>query len=283
MSNAKAPKLSDLQRWMMDAITHPDGIRAGIDSSRNSPPAIKGQKAHAIVRRSKNLTSLERINIYHEMYYLRLIDILRGDFPAVLYALGDDVFTEMAREYIIAHPSQHYDLNGLGAKFPGFMRGVKRLKHRIFLGDLAKLERAIEEVFDEQPAKALTVDELLRVPQDQWVNARLQPVPALRLVASRFPINDFLEAVRGEKDPLLPAAKASHLVVYRKKNLRVWRLDLDAPQFAMLNALVRGKTVGQAVELCMEAPDAQSIDLAASVKRWFDEWAAFGFFSAVKL
>ena len=282
MSSAKAPQLSDLQRWMMDAITHPDGIRAGIDSSKNSPPAIKGQKAHAIVRRSKNLTSLERINIYHEMYYLRLIDIVIGDFPSVKYAVGDEALTDLARQYVIAHPSYHYDLNQLGAKFSGFLRGATALKHRAFLADLAKLERWVEEVFDEQQDKALTVDQLLSVPQDQWINARLQPVRALRLMTSRYPVNDFFEAVRAEKEPLIPAAKATNIVVYRKKNLRVWRMELDRPQFAMLNALVRGKTVGQALEVCLEIPEASTLDLAASVKSWFDAWATAGFFCAVK-
>jgi hypothetical protein len=282
MSAAKAPSLSELQRWMMDVVTHPDGARSGIEAaSKSGTSGLKGQKAHSIVRRSKNLTSLERISIYQEMYYLRLIEILEGDFSAVRHAVGEDEFPELAKAYVVAYPSKHYDLCNLGAKFSIFLRAAKSLKRRAFVADLAKLERAIEEVFDEKQVKALTVDELLSVPQDQWINARLSTVPSLRLISSRYPINAYFEAVRAEEHPRIPAPKASWLAVYRKKNFQVWRMELDRPQFAMLSALSRGKTVGQAVEACLEVPEAQSLDLASAVKGWFNEWAGSGFFASV--
>ena len=281
MSSAKTPSLSELQRWMMDVVTHPEGASAGIDAaSKSGTSGLKGQKAHSIVRRSKNLTSLERIGIYQEMYFLRLIEILEGDFSAVRHAIGEDDFPEVAKAYVVAYPSKHYDLCNLGAKFSIFLRAAKTLKHRAFLADLAKLERAIEEVFDEKQVKPLTIDELLGVPKEQWINMRLATVPALRLISSRYPINAYFEAVRADEHPLIPAARATWLAVYRKKNFQVWRMELDRPQFAMLTALARGKTVGQAVEACLEVPEAQSLDLAASVKSWFDEWAASGFFAS---
>ena len=272
MSASRDHNLSNLQRWMMDAITHPDGPQSGAD----------GQKPHAVIGRSKNLTSLERINIYHEMYYLRLIEILEGDFESVRHAVGEEFFARLARTFIIEHPSRHYDLGNLGAKFPMFLRGAKDLKHRPFIADMAKLERAIEEVFDEAQVAPLKTDELLSVPQGRWAEARIRTIPAFRLIASRYPINKYLEAVRKKRDPQIPAIEPTWICIYRKK-FTVWRMDLDHPQFNILTALSRGKTVGEAIETCLELPEIASLDLATSIQSWFKDWAASGFFSAVEL
>ena len=279
MSTPRDQNLSDLQRWMLDAITHPDGPRSGAGAGASS---LKGEKPHAVIRRSKNLTSFERINIYHEMYYLRLIEILEGDFSSVRHAAGEERFTALARNFIVEHPSRHYDLGNLGAKFPMFLRRVKNLKHRSFIADLGKLERAIEEVFDETQVAALKTDELLSVPQGRWAEARLRTIPAFRLIASRYPINTYLEAVRKDRDPQIPAAEPTWVCIYRKK-FTVWRMDLGHPQFNILTALSRGKTVGEAIETCLELPETATLDLAASIQTWFKDWAASGFFSAVIL
>src|SRR5579863_113528 len=114
MNASKSHNLSDIQRWVMDVITHPSGARTGIEASATGGTSgLKGEKAHTVIRRSKNLTSLERIEIYSTMYYLRLVEILEGDFQAVRHAVGEERFTELARDYITEHPSRYYDLSAL--------------------------------------------------------------------------------------------------------------------------------------------------------------------------
>ena len=274
--------LPDIQRWMMDAITHADGPRAGAEQTgKTAATSLRGEKVHAVIGRSKNLTSLERINIYHEMYFLRLIEILEGDFPAVRYAVGEDAFTPIAKDFLVAHPSRYYDLSMLGAKFPKYLRGAKNLKNRAFLADLAKLERSVEEVFDDQQVTSLKTDELLSIPQQRWAEARIGMIPALRLISSRFPINGFMEAFRKEAYPQIPAAKPNWVCIYRR-NYEVWRKDLDRPEFTILTALSKGKTVGEALGSAIELPEMPK-DIGAAVTGWFQNWAANGFFSKIEL
>ena len=273
-------RLPDLQRWMMDAITHPDGPRTA-EQTKAGSSSLKGEKVHAVIGRSKNLTSLERINIYYEMYYLRLIEILEGDFPALRYAVGEDEFSTLAKDFLVAHPSRYYDLSMLGAKFPKFLRGAKNLKHRSFLADLAKLERSVEEVFDDTHVKSLKTDELLSIPQQRWADARIGMIPALRLISSRFPINGFMEAYRKEAYPQIPAPKPNWVCIYRR-NYEVWRKDLDHPEYAILTALAKGKTVGEALAGALELPEMPK-DVGAAVTGWFKNWAANGFFSKIEL
>jgi len=266
----------------MDVISHEQGAEAGIEAAAKSGNSLKAQKASDVVRRSKSMTSLERLQIYHTSYYMRLVDILSSDFNAIKYAVGDDVFAELARDFISKHPSERYSLNFFGGKFSAFLRGVKKLKHRAFLSDVAKLQWANEEVFDAPQAPTLSVDELLSVPQAKWPEAKLRTIPAIRLISSRYPISAYFTAYRKEQTPTIPHASPTWLCVYRKE-YDIWRMDLTRPEYTVLTALSRGKTVGAALESALELPEMKDLDLGATVTEWFRIWTRSGFFSKVEL
>lgn len=59
--------------------------------------------------------------IYHNAYISRLQDVLRHDFSAILYWLGDDEFAALTEAYVRRYPSAHYSLRWLGERFPTFI------------------------------------------------------------------------------------------------------------------------------------------------------------------
>ncbi|HAH45215.1 MAG TPA: hypothetical protein DCM07_10245, partial [Planctomycetaceae bacterium] len=68
-------KLEQLQRWMQTVISAPGGITAGIASeeAQREIPLLDHQ-LESVITRSSQQTSQERIGIYANAYYARLLE-----------------------------------------------------------------------------------------------------------------------------------------------------------------------------------------------------------------
>jgi len=275
--------LDRTERWVQEVITHPDGIGAGMETNaaRKLIDVAPGE-IEKVILPSKQLSSAERIGIYSSMYFLRLIEILEKDFEVVRHAVGEKRFTDLAADYLGKHPSTYYSLNRLGAKFAEFLgKEVKKLPHKEFLADVARLEWTIQEVFDDRDAKPLTVDDLLSVRKDRWPAIKLKTIPALRLMTFDYPANRYLQAVFNKKArKKIPPRKKTWLAMYRSQ-FRVWRSDISLEQFTLLSAIVAGKPLGEALEACAELKGANPQKLAESIGPWFKDWASDGIFCAI--
>jgi hypothetical protein len=229
---------------------------------------------------SPRLTASERLSIYADMVRLRLADCLRQDFPGVAHAVGGDRFDALCDAYIERHPSRHYSLNVLGARFADFLRDEAGLRRqRVFLAELARLERAVQDAFDSPPSTALRGEELLRVPQGQLASLRLVFAPGVRLLATTYPVDEFLQSVYDGRKPRVPARKRAWTLVYRH-DFVVWRARIDRERFTLLDALRDGVTLGEALARCAALPRVDAAKLGASVSGWFEEWAGEGLFVA---
>lgn len=264
-------QLLRMQQWFHAAITHPDGCRgSGVDD---------------IVLPSKALNSTQRLSIYADMYFVRLIEIMGEDFPTVRHLLGTDLFSEVAKDYVTRYPSTHYSLAHLGKQFPQFLLEDSELPSNVergFAVAVATVERNIENVFDEQQDEPLSFEEIQSINADNWDRIRLKPISALRLLRLPYSVNDYISAVRKEHSAVVPSQTDAFLVVYRR-NYRVWRSDIDARQFVLLSALFEGQTLGESLAECAEIPGFDTDSLATSLVDWFRDWATEGYFTSVSL
>ncbi len=279
----RAPRLDQLERWMLEVVSHPAGVSGALEaeSARRQMPA-GAQRLEDVVEPSKSLSAAERLEIYAGMYYCRLVDVLVEDYKTVRHVLGPDRFAEIATAYVDAHPSTHYSLSMLGRAYPEYLRDeAPDVPDRQFVFEVARLERSVEEVFDAPRAPALEVDALLAVPQDRWAELRFRMAPALRLHAFLYPVDDFYQAVRDETPMTVPARARSWLAVFRR-HFKVWRMPLTEPQHTLLDALIRGLPLGAALEAVAELPGVDPEALLGSLREWFANWAGEGLFAEVE-
>jgi len=245
------------------------------------PPTRAGRAAE-LVRPSSTLRPAERVAIYSGMYFARLRDALAEDYPAVLRLLGPTRFERLSRAYLRRHPSRHWSLGFLGRRLPRFLAGPVRVPRRALIRDVALLECAQSEVFDEAEAVPLTPAAFQAAPPDLWAGARLRTVPALRLLALRHDANRIVTAARQRK-PLPPLGPARTWVAVHRRDHVVWRHDLDAPRFALLSALQAGRPVGAAIRAAARHFGGAASAMEPQLLRWFAGWVEDGFFRAVEL
>ena len=232
--------------------------------------------------------------IYSNAYYARLLECLREEYQVLLHALGEEVFDNFAVGYLQEYPSQSYTLGELGTKFPRYLAETRPPKEADagdapdwadFLIDLAVLSRAFNEVFDGPGVEGQTLlgpEQVAAIPAERWPDARLLPVPCLRLLALRFPAQTYFSAVRQEEQPEFPAAAETFLAVTRLAYV-VRHFPLSRSEHAALTALVDGQTVAEALEAAAQVAGPDLEHLASEISVWFQYWATNGFFASVKV
>lgn len=283
MSLRDEQALDTLERWMQEVVMHPQGAEAGVRAAaaRRLLPAASG-RLESVVLPSKSLSSVERLGIYAHMYYARLLELLDGEFPVTRQILGDKAFWEACRRFVERNPSRHRTLNHLSIRFPLFLsRHLPPGNRRGLATDVARIERAMEEVHDEARALPLTAADFASIGAHEWHRVRLRLIPAIRLVDLRFPANDYMNAVRAGGKPRLPRPRATHAIVYRR-DFRVYRRDQEPGQFRLLSALARGRTLEEAVRKSVGSRGGNADELAATLGGWFQAWAAAGIFCGIE-
>ena len=261
-----------------------------------------------MVTRSNKLSAADRLSVYANAYYARLIECLGECFPVLKVAVGEEVFNGFAFGYLQDFPSRSYTLNHIGDDFADYLDRTRpdRPDHTDstgeetdspeddrpaadwpdFLIDLAKLEWALGEVFDGpgiETSDILTVDKLKQVAPQSWPGAKLTAAPCLRLLTFRYQVNAYYAAVKNADEDEgeqveLPHEPADLYLALHRQHYIVRRYELSKPQYLLLESLLAGNTVGQAIEHAAQAVDADDDHFAAALHQWFELWASHGFF-----
>lgn len=272
-----APRLRELQRWFASVTTHPHGVLQGhVNRERN-------QKLERLVTPGPRLSAIERVQIYSDGYFARLVECLADDYPALSYALGETSFAALARAYIETHPSRSRSLNGYGQHLAAFCRTLSQ-PWAGFASDLARLEWALVEVVHEPRSESMAADALARIPAARWQTARLLPSRAFRLLSFEYPVNAFFQAFRDEQGPEMPERAPSATAVYRQ-GLALWRMSLEPRAAHLLKDLVGGVPLAVAVATLESRSLAAgtSQELAQLLPQWLGSWVQCGFFRGVEL
>ena len=262
--------LDALQGWMHHALVFPQ------HTSR--------EEIATLLEPSSRLTAAERLAIYQRSYYQRILKCMSEQFPALCHALGDELFTDFAREYFQACPPESYTLYDLGRRFPGYLDETRpdrtnRDGHREgwidFMVDLARFERQLFVMFDAEGHEGKPFAD------EDTPDTRLRLQPCFALAEYRFSVAWYYHEVQQRTDPEFPPPQQSFVALVRKDYL-THTLPLTAPHFTFLKALHSGQQVHQALEqvaqefaIPIETVSQSWIAANGIRKRWIDA----GFFA----
>ena len=141
------------------------------------------------------MTSFERLQIYNQQYWFRILASLSEDFPGLRSLIGERKFEKLAVAYLNECPSESFTLRNLGSrleawlrKHPEYIAGVERVAI-----DMVRLEWADIEAFDGPELPRFTADDSGKLSGDTVF--RLQP--HLHLLDLAYPVDDLLFRIRG--------------------------------------------------------------------------------------
>jgi hypothetical protein len=248
--------------------------------------------AASFVKPNDRLTSFERLEIYNRQYWYRVKDCFFEDYPGLRGILGEERFARMGLAYLEQCPSESFSLRNLGRRLVAFLeanpRWIKPLQKPAL--DMARLEWAHIEAFDNEAKPRLQVDALLGADP---ATVRLGLQPYLTLLQLGYGLDQLLiklkrgDGLRSEASNAMAQHRAGRhrrlkrhlrpktvfLAVHRHAET-VYYKRLQPGQFRLLSAFQSGATLAEACETLAESGELD----AAKIKNWFETWAALGWF-----
>ncbi len=261
--------LSELQNWMQSALIAPQNI-ADDDTLE-------------VLKSNQRISARQGLEIYQRSYIQRISSCMREQFPALCYALGEELFNDFVAEYIAKAPPESYTLYDLGRRFAQFLQSsrpdndveaIDKEPWIDFMIDLANFERHIFTTFDCEgiEGKPLATQD---IPDN-----KLRVQPSLSVGSYRFPVARYYHEIRDGKKPALPPARQIFVAILRK-NYQTITMSLNEPHYLFLDQMCNGSGVEDALQYLAKHYQA---DPEAMEQSWRDarkirnDWIAAGFF-----
>lgn len=253
--------LRDLQLRFYASLT----TRPGPEASEAFDPALL-----QCIAPGERLAPAGRLDIYAQMYWARLHDVVRDDFPRVAGLLGPEEFSRVVRAYLAEYPSTYPSVRHVGHAFAAFLARSPESAAVPFLADLARLEWARLAVFDAPDAATLRVDDLHAVAAEAWPALTFQLVPALQFVVAAWPVHTLWAGDQDACGDALPAE--THLRVWRDGAM-VYQAPMDACERAALASVAAGESFAALCAVLEDVcdPEAAAPEAARLVLRWVDD------------
>ncbi len=261
--------LAELQRRFWRLVTAPDSVGAALPRLAAGDPELAPLSSW--IRATDDAAALRRLDVYANMYFFRLRDVLQADYPKLAALVGPDRFHNLATSYLVAFPSRHASVRHMGRHLAEHLETHALIATWPALPDLARLEWARGEAFDAADAEPLPESALAAVPPERWPRLRLRLQPSLRLLHLRHPAQRlWLALERGEPPPELPAAPAG--VMGWRRGVRVYHRGVSPAEMSALEAAAAGDTFAALCERV--APHAGDADTPVVAVRALREWLA---------
>ena len=249
--------LRELQRLLTRLITAPNGVAEGLARE----PALTPRDLDVIVRGDERMTARERLEIYANAYFYRLLDVLREDYPLILAALRDDSFHNLITGYLLEFPPTEPSIFFAGRYLAQYLRTGPLAAERPWLAELAAFERAMLEAFHAPDAPALDAAAMRAIPAADWPAVAMRLSPAARLIACAWRVDELAGANPQVKLPQPPRRSPATILVWRRDGEIFFRSLAEAERAAI--AIADRSEGARFAEICDEIA-AHSPELSAA-------------------
>jgi hypothetical protein len=285
--------LRSIQQMMSQVIFRPltrnEGMQPEWTDGRPTADVVE-----TFVKPNDRLSSFERLEIYNQQYWWRLLGIFQEDFRGLRAVIGVRKFDKLAVEYLQAHGSTTWSLRDLGQYLVRFLEAHPELTapNTPLALDMARVEWAKVIAFDGPALPVLDPQKIARTAPDQ-LKLRLQPY--LTLLELRYPIDHMLKRLRekaissarasnamsGARQGALRTLRAKpsrtpiYLAVHRRE-FSVYYKRLDSEAYRLLVALRDGASLADACATAFATSNTPETQAAERIRTWFQAWMELG-------
>ena len=257
------------ERLLYRLITAPSGVAEGLAQEKSLAPNALAR----VIAGDDRLSAEERVDIYANMYFYRLLDVLKEDFPATLAIFGDTRFHNLVTSYLIEYPPEHFSIAFAGRHLADFIESHPMREEFPFLADLARIERALIDVFHAADATPLDAEAMRAIAPAEWPALKLMQHPATEVLELRWDAATILGALNREEAPSPPAPKQMSMLVWRNRN-RVYYREIDRAERDELGAIAAGCTFAEICEVIAGA--AEEENPTAAINQRLEVWLRDG-------
>ena len=251
------PKLKRIQTWFGSIIS-----RAIDEDSKMNPISPSGQQmeleACDYIRPSPTLRPAQRIQIYNQQYWWRLLNTLQETFPILTCIFGYHDFNRtLAIPYMQKYPPRHWSLAFLGDRFSQWIDDSYDANDKKLVLDAAKLDWAFSEAFICSEHPAISSDTLQKGETPvHLMNQILLLQPHVHLFVWDYDLLDFRKKLMKQKPqywvdndfPNLKKEKKYYYVLYRTCHNDVAWDEILEGEWKLLDLFKNGNSIDKACE-----------------------------------
>lgn len=216
---------------------------------------------------ARGIDPASRLDIYRNNAREGFLKALEATFPVILRLAGLDWFRQTGVQYMQAHPSSSGNLHYVGEQFATFLDERLRDSVYAYFCDVARLEWAYQQVLVAADHPTFDASALGTLAPELYGALRFKTHPAMRLVASRFPLLAIWQANRAEStaEPTIDLTTGpSRLLVIRRAD-HVELRELSVGEFTLVSAFAHGRSLRDAADAVVAVQ--QDVDLGAALAR----------------
>jgi hypothetical protein len=237
------------------------------------PEPVARERIEGCFSGTPELSAVERVAIYADMYLARLVGALRETFPMLVRHLGDE-FGALAEDYLRRNPSEHHDVGRVGRRLAAFLRRYPD-PERPDLADLAELEWERQQVFFAAPAEPLGAEPFAGLAPETFTRTGLQLSPALKVLVLDHVVAPVWRRLADGAPPGPPSPGPSALAVWRS-GFDVLHCSLPLDEAAALERAMAGDSLAT---ICAAFTTRE--DPAAAAHRALSSWLTEGWIVGV--
>lgn len=221
---------------------------------------------------SDDFTNRERLAVYGNAYYARLIEVLQGDYEAIHTLLGDDEFERLCRAYIDAYPSRYFSLRWFGQHMPAYLRAKAPYSQYEYLGEMATFEWLFTDAFDAADIDIFTESEVASIPAESWPQLKVLFHPSVCWFDYQWNILPVWKAIKdNEQVPVLQKLTNSETCLIWRQGLTTKYRTLEATESLVFKSAVDSKNFSQWCEILMDqgyTSERVPMVAAGALKTW---------------
>ena len=251
-------RLAHIQRWFGAAITQSMGSEI--------------PSAATYITQSTNLTPDERMQLYNQSYWLRLLAALHEEYPFLSRLFGKEAFDdEIGTGYLTAYPPTHWSLNLLGKDLLTYLEKTYLAPDRWLVLKAAEIDWACQHCFFAVSRPEIDLSTYDDKKAEELLDAPLQLQSYVRLVEAPGHFMHYREAFLQQEHeywlendfPQLEKDKTYYFILYRNNRLNMQWDSLEPTEYKLLSLIQSGMTIDQALEHVEECEE---------IALWIQKW-----------
>jgi len=282
-------ELKRTQQWFGSIIGRPIDEDSRMDHISPSGESMEIEAAKYIAP-SPALRPAQRIQIYNQQYWWRLLGILQEGFPFLTRLMGFyDFNRHLGIPYLVKYPPNHWSLFHLGARLPQWVKEEYHAKNREMILHGAEIDWVFNLSFVVEQLPPLT-SELIATPEnlEKILENRIyaqKHIELFQLPGDLFQLRDTLlqhPPEHWQNHPSPPCEKSEknlYFIVYRNLRNEISWKEISAGEYHLLMLLKKGTTIDEACEWLEEQQSTLCDEVEQHLIEWFQDWTMRGWLS----
>lgn len=252
--------IAEIQRWFASFITSP--IKQSDDNqiplfTPDAIPDIRNKIAP-----SGTLRAEERLGIYQQQYWWRLISVMQELFPTLVALFDYEEFNrQIAEPYLASHIPQDWFISNVGLNLPDWLQSCP-INHEFPLSELAQIDLVFEQL--------LFIDILPPLDFTQCAEQKLYLQPFVLLFQMDVDLFNFRKQLIEKESPLPLLAKGKtlkHFVVYRLNETNYYE-EVHSTLFKLLARFQKGAKLEEVASLLEKCDDVGLLFQTFASRNW---------------